>query len=244
MSNAIKNMKFSGERLVPGNSGRRIEADHLERYRFLESSVKNKKVLDIACGTGYGSNILIEAGASQYVGVDISEDSIEYAKQQFCSEKASFIVGDIGNFESAEPFDVIACFETIEHVSFYPSALKNLFSVLRPGGVLVISSPNRLITSPKALQLNDTPVNKFHTQEFTPNELANELRKVGFSVNKEDIFGQRQRGLYGNKHIQSLIRLTRFPDIFAFVTSPKITPVKRLTPRYFVIVARKEERDD
>ncbi len=240
MNNNKENMKFSGERFVPGNSGRRVEADHVERYRFLEPYVKDKKVLDIACGVGYGSRLIMEAGASRYIGVDISEESVQYAKQQFRSENVSFIAADICNFKSIESFDVVICFETIEHVSCYRSALKNLFSVLSPGGVLIISSPNRLITSPKALHLADKPVNKFHTQEFIPNELVNELIATGFYVNQDGVFGQRQRWLYSNKHIQSLIRLTRFPDIFAFITSPKLTPVKYLTPRYFIVVARKE----
>lgn len=240
MNNAKENIKFLGERFVPGKSGRRIEADHLERYRFLGPYVKNNKVLDIACGVGFGSRLIMEAGASQYVGVDISEESIQYAKQQFRSENVSFIAGDVCSFKSIKSFDVVICFETIEHVSCYRSALNNLFSVLSPCGVLIISSPNRLITSPKALHLADKPVNKFHTQEFTPNELVNELIATGFYVSEDEIFGQRQRWLYSNKHIQSMIRLTRFPDIFAFIMSPKLTPVKHLTPRYFIVVGRKE----
>ena len=83
-------------------------------------------------------------------------------------------------------------------------------------------------------------MNKFHTQEFTPNELVNELIATGFHVSEEGVFGQRQRWLYSNKHIQSLIRFISFPDIFAFITSPELTPVKHLTPRYFAVVARKD----
>ena len=244
MSSAKENIMFSGERFVPGNSQIRIEADHLERYRFLDSYVYNNKVLDIACGVGYGSRLIMKAGAIQYVGVDISRESLQYARQQFLSENVSFVIGDICNFNSKESFDVIICFETIEHVSNYRSALKNLFSLLNNTGVLIISSPNRIITSPKALSVYDLPANKFHTQEFTPNELVSELKKTGFYVSEAEIFGQRQRWLYSNRHIQFLIRSLRFPDIFAYISSPKLAPVKSLTPRYFVIVARKEGPHD
>lgn len=239
MNDTKKNITFSGERFVLGNSGRRIEADHLERYLFASYYVKDNKVLDIACGVGYGSSVLMTGGASQYLGVDISEESIEYAKQEYGGENRTFIVADICHFKSTDSYDVIVCFETIEHVSCYRSALVNLYAMLNKNGVLIISSPNRIVTSPTALHINDKPANKFHTQEFTPNELENLLIETGFHVNKTEIFGQRQRYLYNNKIIQSLIRLTRFPDIFAFITSAKLTPVTRLIPRYFAIVARK-----
>jgi len=228
---------FSGERFLPGAFGKRMEADHFERYRFSAAYVKGKKVLDIACGVGYGAPLLIEAGASDYTGVDLSEETILNAKRKFSSKKASFSVGDICTFRSSEKYDVITCFETIEHINGYRQALKCLFVALRPGGVLLISSPNRLITSRNARTLSDQPTNKFHTQEFTPSELTKELKQAGFEV-KGSIFGQRQRWLYGNRFIQAIVRFIDFPDIFAYLSSAKVTPVKHLTPRYFLLVAQ------
>jgi SAM-dependent methyltransferase len=231
--------EFTGERLVPGKAGRRVEADHLERYRFACQYARNRKVLDIACGSGYGAPLLIEASASQYVGMDINENCVRYAKRRYESKHSIFLVGDICSLEAQERYDLIICFETIEHIESYHIALSNLFSALTPGGFLLISSPNRPITSPKALLLSDKPANIFHTQEFTPGELLNELHAAGFKTDLKYLFGQRQRWLYDNKHIQSLIRLVRFPDVFAYITSPKVKPVINMAPRYFVIVARK-----
>lgn len=236
-------ISFSGERFVPGNSGRRIEADHIERYLFATAYVKDKKVLDIACGVGYGSTLLRQAGANKYVGVDICNESIRYANQVYSTENTSFIVNSICSYKPPESFDVIVCFETIEHVDCYKPAISNLYSILKPGGLLIISSPNRVVTSPKARYKEDKPSNIFHTQEFTPNELMELLVENGFQVKNEDVFGQRQRWLYNNKTIQALVRLTRFPDIFAFISSPKLKPVVKLTPRYFVIVARKKKTE-
>jgi len=241
MNATQKSMEFSGERFVPGKSCRRIEADHIERYRFASTYVKNKAVLDIACGSGYGSRLLTEAGASQYVGVDISEESIRYATQEYNSVNTSFLIGDICNFRSTDSYGIIVCFETIEHVSCIHSALDNLYSMLNSDGMLIISSPNRIVTSPRARNISDKPANKYHVQEFTPNELESILNNRGFHVNTKEIFGQRQR--YSDSIIQTLIRATHFPDIFAFITSPKLTPVVHLTPRYFVIIARKKKNN-
>jgi SAM-dependent methyltransferase len=232
-------ISFTGERFLPGQSGRRIEADHLARYHFACQYVRDKKVLDIACGTGYAAPLLIGAGATRYKGVDISEESVQHAKGLYGSERSSFVVGDICKFDSIEPYDVIVSFETVEHVKCYRSALSNFFRILEPGGLLLISSPNRTITSPRVLNFNDKPANKFHTQEFTSSELLEELLAAGFDASAEDVFGQRQRWLYNCSYIQSLVRVTRFPDVFAFITSAEVTPVKNKSPRYFVVVAKK-----
>ena len=229
---------FTGERFVPGRSGKKIELDHMERYIFAQQYAKGKKILDIACGSGYAANIFLDSGAKEYTGVDISKHSIQYAKKHYSSDSASFIVGDICNFNTKETFDLIVCFETIEHVECYSKALKNLSSMLSDNGVLLISSPNRKVTSPRALSIQDTPKNPYHTQEFLIDELKEELLSAGFKIKEKSVYGQRQRWLYDNKLFHYFVRLTRFPDFFAYVSSPKIRRVKGLTPRYFIIVAR------
>lgn len=237
MPSSGNNIEFVGERFVPGSTDRRIEADHLERYRFASSLVKNMSVLDIACGTGYAASLLMAAGARRYRGIDISVSSVEYAQQNYRAENVTFATGDICDITSEDKYDVIVSFETIEHVRQYRLALANLYSLLSMNGTLVISSPNRLITSPRAASIDDRPSNKFHTQEFTPSELTNELIEAGFYVGRTEIYGQRQR--YRNRVIWSLLRRVTSFDPFASITSPKVTPVHRLTPRYFVLIARK-----
>jgi SAM-dependent methyltransferase len=231
-------LNFTGEYFIPGKSGDRIESDHLERYKFACNFVKNKSVLDIACGVGYAGPMFIQSGAVSYYGVDINDKLVEYAKDNFKSELIGYSVGDICTFKIEKKFDLISCFETIEHIRDYKTAIKNLYDLLNPGGTLLVSSPNRPVTSPNCDTLNDKPSNEFHTQEFIPEELLLLLNENGFSADKNNLYGQRQRKkVYKNRYWRKIIyTLLGNPDIN---TSPKVTPVKNLLPRYFVIVAVK-----
>ena len=231
-------LNFTGEYFIPGKSGERIEADHLERYKFACKFAKGKSVLDIACGVGYAGPMFIQSGAVSYYGVDINDKLVEYAKDNFASELIGYSVGDICTFKIDKKFDLISCFETIEHIRDYKTAIKNLYDMLNPGGTLLVSSPNRPVTSPNCNTLKDKPSNEFHTQEFIPEELLLLLSENRFSVDKNNLYGQRQRKkVYRNRYIRKIIyTLLGNPDIN---TSPQVTPVKNLLPRYFVIVAVK-----
>lgn len=234
------NVDFTGEYFVPGAAPKRIQDDHLERYKFTTSFVKGKTVLDIACGVGYGTNLLAQAGALRADGVDISPDLISYAKSTFQEvENVSFCTGNICHYQAPSQYDVITCFETIEHVEDYLGALANLHTLLKRDGLLCISSPNRLITSPRADSLTDKPSNKFHVQEFTVEELGHALRNSGFSVDPAEIFGQRQQRYFSNKYIRTLYTHLVNPKERL---SPRVTQVTALMPRYFVLLARKAKR--
>ena len=230
-------LDFTGEFCVPGASGEKTEAHHMARYGFAGRYAKDKVILDIACGVGYSAPLFVAAGATKYHGVDINEKLVEHARNKYTSNRASFRVGDICNFNSGEKYDLIVCFETIEHVSDYRSALSNLFSLLKSNGLLLISSVNRLVTSPGALSIDDTPANRFHIHEFTPHELVNELRAVGFTTDESDIFGQSYQKKHSNKFVFKLIKkLSGKPSAKSMA---KITPMKGRTPRYFLISATK-----
>jgi 2-polyprenyl-3-methyl-5-hydroxy-6-metoxy-1,4-benzoquinol methylase len=233
--------KFTGEYFIPGESGERIEADHMERYKFASRYARGKSVLDIACGVGYSAPILVASGATSYDGVDINEGLTSYANQHFGAEAVRYHTGDIRTFVTGRQYDLITCFETIEHVQDYRSALLNLHRLLKEGGLLLISSPNRRITSPDCRILSDKPANRFHTQEFVPDELLTALRDAGFSARHSDVFGQRQRfrGLASMRRIAPglVSRLERAVDRLA---SPAPTPAKRLhDSRYFLVAASK-----
>jgi SAM-dependent methyltransferase len=230
-------LEFTGEFFVPGKSGERIEADHTERYRFASTYAANRSVLDIACGAGYSAPLFIRAGAARYAGVDLNEKLIAYATETYGAENVRFAVGNICTFGSGASYDLIACFETIEHVSDYRAALQNLFVLLKPGGTLLISSPNRPVTSPKAKSLGDKPSNEFHVQEFIPSELISALQAAGFAVSPEGVYGQRPRRLHTSWLMRKIARLIRGnPDKTA---SAAVARVTELVPRYFIIVAKK-----
>ncbi len=148
--------RFTGEFFVPGESGVRIEADHVERYRFAQQWVYGRDVLDIACGSGYGAKLLAASGASHVIGVDISEHALNVALEGYGGQVV-FELGEVTDYGETDTFDVVTCFETIEHVFHADTALHNLRRVLRPGGLLLISSPNRPATSHRAKSLADPP---------------------------------------------------------------------------------------
>ena len=234
------NIEFTGEFMVPGMTGDRIEADHYARYRFAESYVGGKRVLDAACGTGYASEILRKAGARSYKGVDINPVLAKHGTDVWGKEKVTFEEGDVTKLTFSEEFDVITCFETIEHVAQYKKAIERLKAALVPGGTLLISSPNRLVTTPKTT-LTDPPGNKFHTQEFTVDELVNILKDSGFDVAPDARFGQRQHVVLFWRIIKRIARLfsqkINGPEHFS---SPNVTSIRWKTPRYFLIVATKK----
>jgi ubiquinone/menaquinone biosynthesis C-methylase UbiE len=131
---------------------------HRDRYRFASERVQGKQVLDCACGTGYGVRMLREIGvAASVVGVDIEAKAIGYAMKNHRPKSTAFFCssGDRLALED-NSVDVITSFETIEHVSNDRALLNEFHRVLRPDGVLIISTPNQW-------PLADTP---HHVREY------------------------------------------------------------------------------
>lgn len=143
-----------------------VEAEHLTRYRFAASVCGGREVLDAACGWGYGSELLLRGGAKSVTGVDIAESVIDAAGAANDS-RINFLVGDIESLPFAnDSFDVVVCFEAIEHVEGWARALDEFARVLRPGGQLVISTPNDSAYGDR---------NEHHIHQFTRAEFSLEL---------------------------------------------------------------------
>lgn len=218
--------------MIPGESPKRIEDDHMARYTFSLPYIKGKRVLDIACGVGYGSSLMATNGASEVHGVDILPSNVEYASKRYGTDSLDFIAGDINTYKGSAAYEVITCFETIEHVPDHRTALANLFRLIAPGGTLLISSPNRPVTSPRAKRIDDKPSNAFHVREFTVSELSDALEAEGFVV--DGAFGQRQRWHSSMKPLRKIHSLLRKPDERS---SSSVTRIRNLTPRYFLLAA-------
>ncbi|ABR47904.1 Methyltransferase type 11 [Alkaliphilus metalliredigens QYMF] len=140
-------MEYTGERVMPEmmhpKNGMLIE--HIARYQFARKLCKGR-VLDIACGVGYGSPILIRHNPQidELVGIDISPEAIDYAKQHYRFLETSYYVDDALNknlYKTYGTFDTIVSFETIEHLEEDEVFVKNLYNLLKPGGTLIISTP-------------------------------------------------------------------------------------------------------
>ena len=168
-------MEFTGERFLSQITNIKISYEHWHRYLYASNFVQNKTVLDIACGEGYGSNLLSK-NAKEVVGVDISFQVIENAKKKYKTKNLSFVHGSASKIpiKDDSKFDVIVSFETIEHISEDDqiSFLSEVKRLLRPGGIFIVSTPNKLIYS-------DIPnyKNEYHVKEFYYNEFEEFLKR-------------------------------------------------------------------
>ena len=195
-------MEFTGERVVPGKTPPEIYREHIDRYIFAGGYIKDKDILDVACGAGYGIDHMIKAGARSAIGVDISMESTRYAKDWYDSGNGvCFICADGINLPFVDNVvDIITSFETIEHVEQYDRLLAEFNRVLKVDGLLICSTPNKRIFSPN----DEKPPNTYHVKEFWPDEFE-ELLRGTFSdvtlygqcdVNFSDNSVERDRGVH------------------------------------------------
>jgi len=156
-----------------------IRSDHIARYQFACRFIPDRaKILDLACGIGYGSQILATQTNCQAVqAIDKSRTAIKYAKQFYGTNKIAFQVAD--GLKMPLPnqyFDVVTSFETIEHVPDASILLNQFFTTLKPGGLLICSTPNQ----------NELPYNQqeypFHFRHYTPSELQTLTSQLGFQL--------------------------------------------------------------
>lgn len=180
--------KFAPERIRPDKKSflnKICVEDHLQRYRFAVKYIKDKKILDIACGEGFGSKIMAKS-AKKVVGVDLDKEVIKQ-NIKVLGKEAKFIASDAIKFlkNNKEKFDVIVSFETIEHFKEYQEFVELIYKNLKKNGTLVLSTPNKEVTE----VLFGEDYHLYHTQEFYTDELSGILSKV--FKNKCKIFRQR-----------------------------------------------------
>ena len=158
-------MKFTGERVIPGQCEPDLLNEHIVRYLLARQFAADKTVLDAACGAGYGSALLGERAAG-VVGIDISGEAIEYARERYGSGKVRFLQSDCLSipFPSGH-FQLIAAFEIIEHLENPEAFVKELHRLLDASGVLLISTPNRLYYTEERGEKNP-----FHHRELSYEE--------------------------------------------------------------------------
>ena len=152
------------ERINPKTADSISLTDHYSRYLFASHFVKGKKVLDAACGAGYGSCLLKEMGASFVTGIDISEEAIEFARENYLEDGVDFICGDIKKIKElvkAQHYDVIVSFETIEHVNEPEEFIAAAADILKKNGLFISSVPD---------DIGNKINNPFHVQKFTRDE--------------------------------------------------------------------------
>ncbi|RLQ95210.1 class I SAM-dependent methyltransferase [Falsibacillus albus] len=192
-------MEFTGERIIPEHmkitNGMLLE--HLARYHFAIHYAKGR-VLDFACGTGYGSNIAAKAKKKvidEIIAVDIDPETIQYAKQHYYHPSVRYITGDVTDPtlpSSLGQFDVIMSFETLEHVSQENEFMDNLYDLLKPGGTLIVSTP---FGSGRGKPTNEP----FHVHQLTEDEfkgLFKGYKNTDFYYQKGVLIEPKRKGIH------------------------------------------------
>ncbi|WP_170154869.1 class I SAM-dependent methyltransferase [Lentzea atacamensis] len=186
-------LPLTGERTVPGIAEenywfRRHEAAYLHLIGHCADAV----VLEAGCGEGYGAQ-LIRTVARRVIALDYDELTSHHVARAY--PQLNVLRGNLATLPLRDGgVDVVANLQVIEHLWDQEGFLAECRRVLRPGGTLIVTTPNRLTFSPG----QDTPLNPFHTRELAPSELDEMLREAGFRVDE-------LTGLRHGKRLDSLL---------------------------------------
>jgi ubiquinone/menaquinone biosynthesis C-methylase UbiE len=162
-------LEFTGERYTNAITGQ-IEIEHLHRYLLARDCCRGKTVLDIACGEGYGAALLAQV-AECVIGVDFDAATITHAQKEYSRTNLGYIVGDARKIPlSTDSVDVVTSFETLEHFAEQEEFLEEVRRVLRPDGLLLISTPDCELYSPAG-------ANPYHLRELTREEFTSILSR-------------------------------------------------------------------
>jgi SAM-dependent methyltransferase len=166
---------LTGERTLPDVPAENYwYRRHLVVYEWIAARAGGLRVLDMACGEGYGSAILARTAAS-VVGVDANPEAHEHARLRYPAANLSFERDLVETFGRPGEFDAVVFLQTIEHVQDPEAVLRHFRDLLRPGGVAYISTPNLLTLAPPGAQKSGNP---WHIKEYR----AEEFRQLCTSV--------------------------------------------------------------
>lgn len=159
-------LPFSGERLTEAVAGQ-VEIEHYHRYLFAREYCRGLDVLDVASGEGYGAALMAQV-ANTVVGVEIDAEVVEAARREFKRDNLRYEQGNACSLPLKDAVvDVVVSFETLEHFAEHEQFFQEIRRVLKPGGLLIISTPDRDSYSPFTV-----PPNPFHVKELTAKEFS------------------------------------------------------------------------
>jgi len=160
-------LDWTGERFVPWVDKPSIHYEHLHRYAFASQFVENKTVLDLGCGEGYGAYMCAKT-AKHVIAVDVDEVSVRHAQGKYRSDNLEFIVGDLRAlpFGDNGVFDVIICYEVLEHIVEHNVLLTQAKSLLKENGILIISTPNKSVYTDDPEKQNHFHLKELYFHEF------------------------------------------------------------------------------
>jgi ubiquinone/menaquinone biosynthesis C-methylase UbiE len=171
-------IEFTGERVIPGEVNADLWAEHMARYAFAARFAAGRRVLDVGCGTGYGTAELARTAASA-TGTDIAPEAIAYAREHYPGVTFLEAPAAALPFEGGS-FDLVTAFEVIEHLSDWNALLTEGRRVLSPAGLFLVSTPNTLYYAESRAELGPNP---YHLHEFEFGEFHAALSRVFPHVN-------------------------------------------------------------
>lgn len=224
-------LPFTGERLTSSYHGQ-TEIEHFHRYLLAREWCRGKDVLDVASGEGYGTALLAQV-ARTAVGVEIDEQTVVHAAQSYGKDNLRYLKADARSLPvEANTFDVVISFETIEHFGEQRQFIEEVHRILKPGGLFIVSTPERDIYSP-----TETPANPYHVRELTREEfvalLGTEFANVSILLQRP-IFGSvmlpaGNSGVAqlcferrGSSHFEASLGLARPQYILAFASDAEM----------------------
>ena len=185
-------LPLTGERTIPGLAEENYWfRRHEVVYERLADRCAGRDVLEAGCGEGYGANLIADV-ARRVIGLDYDESAVAHVKARY--PRVEMLHGNLAALPLPDAtVDVVVNFQVIEHLWDQGQFVAECLRVLRPGGVLLMSTPNRITFSPG----RDTPINPFHTRELNAAELTELLESGGFGI----------EGVYGVFHGGRLVEL-------------------------------------
>jgi SAM-dependent methyltransferase len=170
-------LPLTGERTVPGLAEENYWfRRHEVVYERLAERCAERDVLEAGCGEGYGADLIADV-AHRVIGLDYDESAVAHVRARY--PRVQMHHGNLAELPlDACTVDVVVNFQVIEHLWDQGQFVAECLRVLRPGGVLLMSTPNRITFSPG----RDTPINPFHTRELNAAEMTELISDAGFSV--------------------------------------------------------------
>lgn len=175
-------LPLTGERTVPGLAEENYWfRRHEVVYERMADRCADRDVLEAGCGEGYGANLIADV-ARRVIGLDYDETTVAHVRARY--PRVEMRHGNLAELPLPDgAVDVVVNFQVIEHLWDQGQFVRECLRVLRPGGCLLMSTPNRITFSPG----RDTPINPFHTRELNAAELTDLLTGAGFTV--ESVLG-------------------------------------------------------
>ncbi len=214
----VSPLELTGERTLPD-----VPAEnywfrrHLAVYEWIAARTRGQDVIDLACGEGYGSDVLARS-ASHVLGVDANLETFEHARARYVRDNLRFERGLVETHGEPGAFDAVVFLQTIEHVLDPTDVLRHVRSLLVPGGTAYVSTPNVLTLAPAGAERSDNP---WHLREYRHEEFRALCESVFGPVELLGLFHARKLRVHevalrlGWDAVHNRFRLTRaFYDRF------------------------------